>query len=235
MANSSSLDISLSGGSKVGLFTNQIIKFVILGLGCVFSVMIGVQVTDADANGLATFSRYVTAATFVTAMISPRLGIYLVLCMCPILDLFKRCLILFSSVNMFDVASVLAIAPVTMAGAVGGTVFNRLIFRRRAAVPGEGRLLLILMAITSLVVLSGVLHNIDSKFTLLRNLAETCIYLCQILLIPVYFPKTEDIATLLRWCLVVFVPVALYGVVAKNLWHLRFRRALPAKRFDGDE
>lgn len=215
MANSSSLDISLSGGSKVGLFTNQIIKFVILGLGCLFSIMIGVQVTDAESNGLATLSRYIGAATFIAAMISPRLGIYLVLSMCPVLDLFKRCLILFTTVNMLDVASVLAIAPVTMAGAVGGTFFNRLVFRRKAAVPGEGKLFLILLAITSLVIISGVLHNADSKFTLLRNLAEACIYVCQILLIPIYFPRTEDIATLLRWCLVIFVPVALYGVWQK--------------------
>ena len=211
MATSSSLDISLAGGSKVGLFTNQIIKFVVLGLGCVFAVMIGVQITDSETNGLATFSRYIAAATFITAMISPRLGIYLVLCMCPMLDLLKRCLILYTNVNMFDVASVLAIAPVTMAGAVGGTVFNRLIFRRQAAVPGESKLFLILLALISLVILSGVLHNVDSKITLMRNLAEACIYLCLILLIPTYFPKTEDIATLLRWCLVVFVPVALYG------------------------
>ena len=211
MANSSSLDISLSGGSKVGLFTNQIIKFVMLGLGCIFSVMIGVQVTDAESNGLATLSRYIAAATFVTAMISPRLGIYLVLGLCPVIDLFKRFLILFTTVNMFDVASVLAIAPVTMAGAVGGTLFNRLIFRRKAAIPGEGRLFLILLAITSLVATSAILHNVDSKFTLLRNLAEACIYVCLILLIPTYFPTTEDIATLLRCCVAIFVPVALYG------------------------
>ena len=215
MATSSSLDLNLSGGSKLGLFTNQIIKFVILGLGCLFSVMIGIQITDAESNGLATLARYLAAGAFITAMISPRLGIFLVLCMCPTLDLLKRCLILFSSVNLFDVASVLAIAPVTMAGSVAGTLFTRLIFRRKAAVPGEGSLFLMLLAITSLVIISGVLHNEDSKLSLLRNLAEACIYLCLILLIPIHFPKTEDIATLLRWCLVVFVPVAIYGVWQK--------------------
>lgn len=207
---SSALDIP-SGGSKLGLFTNQIIKFIILGLGCIFSVVIGIQVTDSDANGLAILMRYVAAATFVTAMISPRLGIWLVLLMCPGLDLVKRFLILFSNVNMFDVASVLAIAPVTMAGAVAGTFFNRIVFRRQAAIPGEQRLFLILLGIISLIVTSGLLHNLDSKLTLLRNLAEACIYLCLLLLIPVYFPKTEQMATLLRATILVFIPVVLYG------------------------
>lgn len=211
---SSALDIP-SGGSKLGLFTNQIIKFIILGLGCIFSVFIGVQVTDSDANGLAILMRYVTAATFITAMISPRLGIWLVLLMCPGLDLVKRFLILFSNVNMFDVASVLAIAPVTMAGAVAGTFFNRIVFRRQAAIPGEQTLFLILLAITSLIVTSGVLHNLDSKLTLMRNLAEACIYLCLLLLIPVYFPKTEQVATLLRATVLIFIPVAFYGFYQK--------------------
>ena len=210
MPNSSALDVP-SGGSSIGLFTNQIIKYVILALGCVFSVMIGVQVTDSDANGLSIFMRYVAAATFIFAMISPRAGIYMVLFMCPVLDLIKRTLILFDAINMFDVASVLAVAPVTMAGAVLGTFGNRLIFRRKAAIPGERTLFIIMMAICSLIVLSGFLHNEDSKLGLLRNLAEACIYLCLILLIPVYFPTTEDIATLLRWCVTIFVPVALYG------------------------
>ena len=207
---SSALDIP-SGGSKLGLFTNQIMKFVILGLGCIFSVMIGVQVTDSDANGLSIFMRYVAAATFIFAMISPKAGIYAVLCMCPVLDLVKRTLILFDAINMFDVASVLAVAPVTMAGAVLGTFGSRIVFRRKAAIPGESTLFIIMIAITSLIVFSGILHNEDSKLNLLRNLAEACIYLCLILLIPVYFPTTEEIATLLRWCVVVFVPVAVYG------------------------
>ncbi len=210
ISNSSALDIP-SGGSKLGLFTNQIIKFVILGLGCIFSIMIGVQVTDSDANGLSIFMRYIAGVCFILAVVSPKVGIYLVLFMCPVLDLAKRMLILFDAISMFDVASVLAVAPVTMAGAIIGTFVSRIIFRRKAAIPGEGTLFLIMMAITSLIVLSGFLHNVDSKLTLMRNLAEACVYLCMILLIPVYFPKTEDIAALLRWCVVVFVPVALYG------------------------
>lgn len=210
VSNSSALDIP-AGGSKLGLFTNQIIKFVILGLGCIFSVMIGVQITDSDANGISIFMRYVAGACFIFALISPKMGIYLVLFMCPVLDIIKRTLILFDAINMFDVASVLAVAPVTMGGAILGTFGSRVIFRRKAAIPGERTLFLIMMAITSLITVSGVLHNVDSTLGLLRNLAEECIYLSLILLVPVYFPKTEDIARLMRWCVVIFVPVALYG------------------------
>ncbi len=210
VSNSSALDIP-SGGSKLGLFTNQIIKFVILGLGCIFSVMIGVQVTDSDANGISIFMRYVAAACFIFAVISPKAGIYLVLFMCPVLDLVKRTLILFDAISLFDVASVLAVAPVTMGGAILGTFGSRIIFRRKVAIPGERTLFIIMMAITSLIVISGFLHNDDSKLGLARDLAEACVYLCLILLIPVYFPTTQDIAKLLRWCVVIFVPVALYG------------------------
>ena len=133
VSNSSALDIP-SGGSKLGLFTNQIIKFVILGLGCIFSVMIGVQVTDSDANGISIFMRYVAAACFIFAVISPKAGIYLVLFMCPVLDLVKRTLILFDAISLFDVASVLAVAPVTMGGAILGTFGSRIIFRRKVAI-----------------------------------------------------------------------------------------------------
>ena len=165
ITSSSALDIP-SGGSKLGLFTNQIIKFVILGLGCIFSVMIGVQVTDSDANGISIFMRYVAAACFIFAVISPKAGIYLVLFMCPVLDLVKRMLILFDAISMFDVASVLAVAPVTMGGAILGTFGSRIVFRRKAAIPGERTLFIIMMAITSLIVLSGFLHNEDSKLGL---------------------------------------------------------------------
>ncbi len=70
---------------------------------------------------------------------------------------------------------------------------------------------MVLIAITGLVVVSSVLHNDESKMTLLRNLGESCIYISLIMLVPVYFPTTEEVTTLLRTCVIVFIPVALYG------------------------
>ena len=203
------------GGSGAGLFTNQIVKFVILGLGCLFSVVIGVQITAENTNGLALFMRYVAFGSFLLALVSPRAGIYVVLFSCPVLDLIKRFLILFDSLSMIDVASVLAFAPVTMAGAVAGLLFKRFVFRQRASMQGERTLFLILIAITTLIVTSTFLHAEESKLMVLRNLGEGSVYLGLILLVPVFFPTTEDIATLMRWCVVAFVPVALYGLWQK--------------------
>ena len=215
MAISSYANAAPQRGSNFGLFSNQILRFVILGLGCIFSVVIGMQITAEDTNGLALFMRYVAAGAFVLGMVSPRAGIYVVLFSCPVLDLVKRLLILFDSLSLTDVASVLAFAPVTLAGTVAGLFFKRFIFRQKSAVQGESTLFVILMGISVLVVGTAFLHNEDSTFTLLRTLAESSVYLCLILLIPVFFPTTEDIAGLLRWCVLVFVPVALYGLWQK--------------------
>ncbi len=96
-----------TSGSGASLFASQIVKFIIIGLGLVFSIYIAVQITDPDVNGLAAFMRYAAAGCFAFAVVSPRAGIYLVLFTCPVLDMIKRMLILFDNVSMIDVATVL--------------------------------------------------------------------------------------------------------------------------------
>lgn len=200
-----------TGGAPISLFANQIIKFIVLLVGCAFSVLIAVQITSTGGNALATLAQYAAGATFIAALISPRTGVYLVLFMCPVLDFIKRGLIFFDSLNMLDVATVLAAAPLTLAGAMVGMFFNRFIFRRQMPIEGENKLYLILALTVALTAATDLLHNADSQLMLLRSLGETCIYLGLMVLIPVYFRTTEEIATLLRWCVVIFVPVALYG------------------------
>ncbi len=125
------------GGSWFEMFAPQILNAVVAVTGCVLAVVLGLQVTSSDVNGLAVLMRWVTGIAFIISLMSPKTGIYLVLLACPVLDFVKRLLILFSSVDMLDVASVLALAPALMAGAVLGTFGSRLFFKKRLFLPGK--------------------------------------------------------------------------------------------------
>jgi hypothetical protein len=211
MATSFAPSDSQGGGVKLSLFANQIIRFAMIGAGCAFSIYLGLQITNPDANGLATSVEYVAAAAFIAAVVSPRTGIFLVLFMCPCLDLVKRLLILYSDASMMDVTVVLAMAPVTMAGAVIGTFLSRLILKKTLFEPGEKPLFLLVLMTSSLMILSSVMHEFDSKLSLLRDLGESCIYLTLIYLVPVHFPTPKQIAVVFRCIILAFLPVALYG------------------------
>jgi hypothetical protein len=211
MATSFSASQSHGGGARISLFGNQIIRFVMLLGGCAFSVYLGLQIANPDANGLATTVQWIAVAAFFTAVVSPKTGIYLVLIMCPFLDLIKRMLILFSDANMTDVTIVLAIAPATMGGAVIGTFGSRLLLKKTLFDPGEKPLFLLMMATSSLIVVGAVLHEFDSKLALLRDLGETCVYLTLIYLVPVHFSTSKEIARVFRCVVLLFTPVALYG------------------------
>ncbi len=68
-----------------------------------------------------------------------------------------------------------------------------------------------LVGVVALVAISSIVHNVDTKFALMRNLGEACAYLSLIFLFSVHFPKAEDMAGFLRLSMLIFVPVALYG------------------------
>ena len=217
MATSFSPAESQGGGVKLSLFANQIVRFAMIFAGCAFSVYLGLEITNPDSNALAASVRWVAAAAFVTAVVSPRTGIYLVLIMCPYLDLIKRMLILFSDAGMMDVTVVLAMAPVTMAGAVIGTFGSRLILKKTMFEPGEKPLFLLVAVTSSLMIFSTVMHEISSTLAMLRDLGESCVYLTLIYLVPVHFSTPAQIGRLFRWLVLLFTPVALYG-----FWQLIF-------------
>jgi hypothetical protein len=216
MATSSSSAHAHGGGAKISLFANQIIRFSMILAGCAFSVYLGIEISDPDANALAASVQWAAVAAFVTAVVSPKTGIYLVLFMCPCLDFVKRMLILFSDASMMDVTTVLAMAPVTMAGAVIGTFGARLILKKTLFDPGEKPLFLFVLATSSLMVVSTVMHEFDSKLALLHDLGESCVYLTLLYLVPVHFPNASQIARIFRYLVVIFAPVALYGFWQKT-------------------
>ena len=209
---------------RFGLFSNQIAKIVALFVGCGMAIMLATQVADPDSNGIAVLLRWVTGFAFIASVVSPRLGIYLVAFACPVLDIVKRLLILYSNIDMLDVTSVLALAPVVLGGSVIGTFSSRLLFKKKFFDVGEGYLFAIMAGIVSLVGLNAIMHNTESKLGLLRSLGETSIYLSLMFLVSVHFKRHEEIAKLLRLWVMVFLPVALYGFWQKFFGLADFER-----------
>ncbi len=126
------------------------------------------------------------------------------------LDEAKRLLILFGRTQLDDVTSILALAPLATAGILVGCVVHRIFYRRKSD-PIEG--LAIFAALGAFVAFGGTeVFTAGNLMYSLKVAANTTVYFLLPWAALQMFRTTKEIEQFLRYCLIVGVPVALYGI-----------------------
>ncbi len=184
-------------------------RYVVPVLGCVAAVALGVFLVSYP-NTITTTVLFLASLLVIMAFVRPAAGVYCLIGLSGYLDLVKRLGVLTGDVQALDVVVTLAIAPILFAGICAGLVFHFIIHRQTLA--GWQRILLIVVTLLTGAVLVQAFGHGAGLLGGLQEFANSGAYVPLILLTGILFPGPVDVRRVLRFCLFVYVPVALYGI-----------------------
>jgi hypothetical protein len=186
------------------------------------SLRVGVPVAGFVAAGIAgwfivSYGNPLTAtliiaaiAAFLIAILNPKAGLYLLIVTTGYIDLVKRLGILAGDLTFRDVVVTLAVPPILLACICVG-VANRCVHEPRRL----DRWQYLILTVVAVLMISVLLKNLSGGTGLLEGLqdfANSGAYFPLMVIAGVLFPKPEDVKQLIKFCLLVYIPVALYGI-----------------------
>lgn len=189
-------------------FSNQNLfaRLVAPVVGCLTAAVLGMMLVGDRENSLASFMNIVGFFGFFIGAVSPRLGLYLLIFLCAYLDFVKRLLILFGDANIDDVTYVLRVAPFVLVGTVAGLVVSYALKRIQFKQADW-----ILIGLIGLLEAAIVASNMRSGQGL-AGAANSGVYVPLIIIIPMVFRTIDEMLAFCRSILMIFLPVALYGI-----------------------
>jgi O-Antigen ligase len=195
--------------SRQTLDATEPTRLVVPALGCLAAVIAGWFIVHYD-NPL-TASLVIAAITvFLVAIIEPKAGVHLLIVGTGYVDLIKRLGILTGDLAYGDVVVALAVPPILCVCICLGVMLQYVTGRRRLA-----RWQWVVLIVVSLLMISVLLKEVSGGTGLLaglQNFANSGAYFPLILIVGILFPKPEDVKHLVKFCLIVYLPVALYAL-----------------------
>ena len=196
---------------RVTFNPNAIKAFIGLALGLFVAFYMGTVIATTEGNPISEVAKMVMVFSFVAAVLAPKPMLYAQVIFAVTLDLFKRLMMFYGDVNLYDIAAVLAIAPVTLAGTFLSVFFKRLF---------AGRLFTKLEWLVIVVICGMLAYTFVKTFLVLKLVIESArvaveggLYSLMLLLVGVLLPTRRDVERFTRFVLTVFLFVALYGIV----------------------
>lgn len=188
-----------------GLFSVLVVVFGLLG-----SLWITVTAITDDRNALAQLAGYLAVGSFFVGLFFGRKALVLLLLLIAYGDLLKRGLVLFGSLSYYDIGKVLVTGPLVLAGicvnllwaAISGRIETRRFHWLVFIVCGVGAGLSAGYAMTFY----------SSAMMGLKNVALGSSYLMLPWVIVMTLRTPDQIKRFLRTFLIIFFPVALYGI-----------------------
>jgi hypothetical protein len=163
-----------------------------------------------SGNTLADAFFYIMIGLGVLGVVAPRLSFFLFLFQCGYLDLFKRLLVFGGQVTMIDLFWVLGTAPVTLVGITLGLLL-RVIFGSIHSTHSDWRRLV--FTIVGIFGYALVMYAQGGGIGgTLRETANGTTYALLIFIIPLMFTSREQLISVVKTILWIFVPVATYAV-----------------------
>lgn len=188
-------------------------------IGALLACLVCISVFVGDGNLLANLFFYLIIGGGILACMSPKAGFILCLLSCFFVDLAKRLLVVSDRVQTQDLYYVLGFPPL-----VFSIVLISLLARGMVGKSSITRWNLMMFVLACIVAL------INAAFTLLQgnvgisqllqNTANGGLYAMLLFVVPLLYPKTDDVLRLFKILLWIFVPVAIYGVI-QQVWGFR--------------
>ena len=197
-------------------FTNQIdIKnFTVRGLvplvGCVAAAFATIYIMQ-EVNPLAAACICAAAVLTLVAVVAPRTGLIILLFLCAYSDLLKRMLLFWSELSWGQLSYVLAAAPLVVVGLVISIItewaFRSVQITRRDVITAT---------FIAIAMLANFLMAKRTGAEILEGLkvaANSGLYMALIVVGSKFITDERQMLKIFRWMLLVFVPVAIYGIV----------------------
>jgi hypothetical protein len=190
----------------------------------VLATYIASSVLLSSGNQIADLFFYLMVAAGALAMASPKLGFVLLVLETAGLDLAKRLMIVGGTVQFVDLFAVLGMAPITVVAIAASLLFRGVTGSIKIDVADFHRFGAVLL-ITALVVFQAYVREHAGISGTLRELANTATYAFLLFIVPLMMPTPEAISKCIRGLLLLYIPVALYGVYQQVFGYLDFEVA----------
>jgi len=193
-------------------------QYIVLSAGMVFAIIAGLLASGQYGNPISAVAPMLALGLMFMAVVNYRRGLYLLLASSAYLDFVKRLLLTGGTISFQDITKVLAIAPILALGLFLGCYIPVAILRRRKFFTLEPNFLIISAVLLAIFGVSTLIETKSIKETI-NATGQSGIYL---VLIPLAYSmftdrSIEEVHRLLRFALVAFLPVPLYG-----FWQLAY-------------
>ena len=185
------------------------LRFLLPLIACVGALFVGWFIT-CDPNPLTTSTMLAGLVMCCVALSNPVWGVYLLVFTTGYLDLVKRLGILSDALSGVDVVVTLALTPVLFLAICGGVLYRNIITGVWLRPWQVGLAVAILVAMAG-VFCQAFLGGGGLAFAL-KDFANSGVYLLLILVGSFLFADVASIQRLLGFTLLIYVPVAVYGV-----------------------
>jgi hypothetical protein len=185
-------------------------KAFIIFLGGIGAVYIMLSVLLGGGNTIGALAQFLSIGSFILAVVQPRLALYLMVLYAGYSDLLKRMMVFDGHVTMSDVLWVRALCPLTLAGICIGTLVREL---HNGNLHQRRKLISLLVCVLGFMV-SGVsaLRSGGGFNAAATQLGDGAAYMFLLFVVPCIFRTPDQIIAFIKYCLIVFIPVALYGL-----------------------
>jgi len=160
-------------------------------------------------NAIGSLAQFLCIGSFILGVFQPRATLYLMVFYAAYSDLLKRLMILDGHVTMNDVVWARGLAPLTLAGICIGAIAKS-ISSGSILEPRKMKTLLLCFLGFGISAVSSMRSG--GMNAAAQQLADGAAYMFLLFVVPCVLPKPEEIIRFLKYTLIVFVPVALYGL-----------------------
>jgi O-antigen ligase len=184
-------------------------RLIVPAAGCLSALVAGWFIVRYD-NPLTATLIIAACASLLVAILNPKAGFYLLILGTGYVDLVKRLGLLAGNLTFGDVVVTLAVPPILCVCICIGVGLQFLVQPRRLE-----RWQYIIFVVIALLMICVLLKEVSGGTGLLaglQNFANSGSYFPLILISGILFPKPDDLKRLIRFCLIVYIPVALYAI-----------------------
>lgn len=160
-------------------------------------------------NAIGSLAQFLCIGSFIVGVFQPRMTLYLMVIYAAYSDLLKRLMILDGHVTMNDVIWARGLAPLTLAGICIGAI-SRSIHDGSALEKRKLKTLLLCLLGFGVSAISAT--RAGGLNTAANQLADGAAYMFLLFVVPCVLPKPDEINRFIKYTLIVFVPVSLYGI-----------------------
>jgi hypothetical protein len=161
-------------------------------------------------NPVSKLAMLIGGILLLVGTIEPRRMLVVLVPITFYLDEFKRLLILLGRTSLDDVTSILAVAPMATLGILIGCIIRRIFFRRSDELVER---LAVLGALAAFIAFGGMeIFTAGNLLVSLKYAANTTVYFLLPWAVLQLYRTREEIERFLKFCLVIGIPVALYGI-----------------------
>lgn len=187
------------------------VKAIFVGLcGLALGLYIMVEILLARTSSLGQLYLYLAIAAFVFGAVSPRPAMYVLILCTGYIDVLKRLMVVGGNPTMLDVAYILAIPPLLVAGTIVSACLSMTL--GNVAFTKDRAISLIISVLVVIGTVAGTILGESDSVGLgqLSAIVNQGFYAFLFFTVPVLFPSNEDKRKLLHFSFVALLPSVFY-------------------------